>query len=832
MMKKVLFMLAMLTCIFASCSDGGSDEPVNPSPKPEEVKAEITIDSDIISNGLSFGVVAGEQSVSFSVNTNWTLSIASTTSGATWCKASATSGSKGTVNVKFTVDENTDYEDRSVSVTIKAGTASKTFTITQKGADALLVTTKKYEVAQKGGKIDVEVKANIDYQLAIPESAKKWIREVDSKSRALKTSKHSFEIALNEEAEKREGEIIFKSGEKADTVKVYQNGGAIIMLTQNEYTVSDAGETISVELKSNVEYGVQMPDVDWITDEASSRGMSSHTLKYVVSANEGYDSRSAEIIFYDKNSNLKDTLKVVQAQKDAIVISQKTYEVKAEGETIEVKLSANVDFEVTMPEVDWISQSESRALKEHTLYFKVAKNEGEESRSADIVFVNKESQLSEKIAISQVGAIKAGYENGIVTVATAGTMKKLLGNNYLNITSLKIIGFINGDDIYYLRKMLGASNFSETDRGKLTTLDLSEAMIVEGGEWYYEYESKQYYTSNYIIGEYMFHKCTNLENIILPENITSINNSAFAYCENLKSIKFTQSISFIGNEAFGWCDGLVSITIPANVKSIGAKAFYSCDNLNDVTIYSEQIGDRAFEVCDKLTSIIISDDVTIIGDKAFKWCYKLKSITIGNGITSIGEEAFYLESHENSKYNREVYIKDLETWCKIDFGAYSHPFYYYEGKLFLNNELLTKVSIPKSITTIKNYTFIGCSEITEVNIGDNVTKIGYCAFYNCDSLKSVTIGNGVTTIERYAFNNCESLNSVVIGKNIKTINNDAFSGVPITTFYCYSTTPPTGGPKNFKHLEYKDATLYIPARCGSTYQSQWGKYFRNIIEMD
>ena len=402
MMKKAIFMLAMLTCILASCSDGGSDNPVDPTPKPEEVKAEITIDSNLVSNGLSFGVASGEQTVSFSANTNWTLSVASTTSGATWCKASATSGSKGTANVKFSVDENTGYDDRSVSVTIKAGSVSKTFTITQKGADALLVTTNKYEVAQEGGKIEVEVKANISYELAISETAKDWITESKSKSRALTTYKHTFEIALNEEAEKREGEITFKSGDKVETVKVYQAGGAIILLSQNEFTVSDAGETISVDVKSNVEYGVQMPDVDWITDEASSRGMSSHTLKYVISANEGYDSRSAEIIFYDKNSDLKDTLKVVQAQKDAIVISQKAYEVKAEGETIEVKLAANVDFEIAMPEVDWISQTESRALTEHILYFKVKENEGEEERSAEIIFYDTNNALSDTLKIVQM----------------------------------------------------------------------------------------------------------------------------------------------------------------------------------------------------------------------------------------------------------------------------------------------------------------------------------------------------------------------------------------------------------------------------------------------
>lgn len=398
-MKKICFMLAMMIFVLASCSDGGGETPIEPTPQPE--KTEITIDSGIITNGVSLGASEGEQSVSFSTNEAWTLSIASTTSGASWCKASATSGSKGTANVKFTVTENTDYEDRSVSVTIKAGGASKTFTITQKAADALLVTTAKYEVAQEGGQIEIEVKANINYQMAISETAKSWITE-DS-SRALTTYTHKLNIALNESAEKREGEITFKSGDKVETVKVYQAGGYFILLSQNECFVSDVGETISVDVKSNVEYGVQMPDVDWISDEASSRGMSSHTLKYTVAPNEGEDSRSAEIIFYDKNSELKDTLKVVQAPKGAIVISKKEYEVKADGETVEVKLSTNVDFEISILEANWITQADSRAMKEHTLYFKVAENESKESRTAQIVISDKNSSLTDTLTIHQKG---------------------------------------------------------------------------------------------------------------------------------------------------------------------------------------------------------------------------------------------------------------------------------------------------------------------------------------------------------------------------------------------------------------------------------------------
>ena len=122
---------AILMCLSA-CS-GGGDDPIEPTPKPEVTKSEITIDSNIISNGLSFTNEKDEQSISFSTNENWTLSVASTTSGATWCTASATSGSKGAATVKISVAENTTSDNRSVSVTIKAGTATKTFTISQKG---------------------------------------------------------------------------------------------------------------------------------------------------------------------------------------------------------------------------------------------------------------------------------------------------------------------------------------------------------------------------------------------------------------------------------------------------------------------------------------------------------------------------------------------------------------------------------------------------------------------------------------------------------------------------------------------------------------------------
>lgn len=258
------------------------------------------------------------------------------------------------------------------------------------------------------------------------------------------------------------------------------------------------------------------------------------------------------------------------------------------------------------------------------------------------------------------------YKDGVVSIATAGTMKKLLGDDYLNITSLKIVGPINGDDVYYLAKMLGG-NFSE--RGKLATLDLSEAMIVEGGEWYYQHISAQYYTSNNEIGSYMFYGCDNLKNIVLPNSVISIGEHAFYGCSALTTIEIPNSVISIGSAAFGYCEALITVKIPDSVTSIGSAAFASC--------YA-------------LTAIKIPDSVTSLGSYAFNSCITLTNVEIGCGVTSIGEYAFY---------------------CCYD---------------------LTSIKILDNVTSIGSAAFAGCHALATVEIGNGVTSIGPSAFSYCN----------------------------------------------------------------------------------------------------
>lgn len=63
---------------------------------------------------------------------------------------------------------------------------------------------------------------------------------------------------------------------------------------------------------------------------------------------------------------------------------------------------------------------------------------------------------------------------------------------------------------------------------------------------------------------------------------------------------------------------------------------------------------------------------------------------------------------------------------------------YYGDNLYINGQLLTNLVIPDDITSIGNYTFLGCTSLTSVTIPDSVTSIGNYAFDDCDSLTSVT----------------------------------------------------------------------------------------------
>ena len=127
---------------------------------------------------------------------------------------------------------------------LKCGTVSKNIVVVQKQKDALTVTSSKYEVDGEGGNVSVEVKANISFEVEVKAD---WIKQQTEKTRALTTSNLNFTIEPNDTGDKREGEIIIKSGELSETVKVYQGYKGFITLTKKDFTIPEEGGNVDIE---------------------------------------------------------------------------------------------------------------------------------------------------------------------------------------------------------------------------------------------------------------------------------------------------------------------------------------------------------------------------------------------------------------------------------------------------------------------------------------------------------------------------------------------------------------------------------------------------------
>ena len=230
---NILLVLWALMLLVA-CSDSSSDE----SEKP--VAPSITLDTEIPPVIVAEG---GTVAVGFKASADWTA-----TSDQPWCIVSPASGKAGNATVTVSAEKNEDYNERNATLILRVGTLQKKITVTQKQNDALTVTADKIEVATKGGEITVEVKANVTFEYEVEEEAAGWIVSARTGApRALTTSEVKFDISPNEEGKNRQGRIVFSSGALKSTVTVYQEGGSLLLLSKEEYTVSSGGGEIVIE---------------------------------------------------------------------------------------------------------------------------------------------------------------------------------------------------------------------------------------------------------------------------------------------------------------------------------------------------------------------------------------------------------------------------------------------------------------------------------------------------------------------------------------------------------------------------------------------------------
>lgn len=170
-----------------------------------------------------------------------------------------------------------------------------------------------------------------------------------------------------------------------------------VTIKSNEEIVPVEGGVLSIAINSTVAWTAKASE-SWVTLSPTSGEAGDATIKASVLKNDTNDSRTATVTFTAGTKTA--TYTILQSQLNALVIATTEYEVPAEGGTVEVKVSANVDYQVIIPDaVDWVENATTRGMTESTVVLKVAPSLDVEARTANITI--SDGTLSSTVKITQ-----------------------------------------------------------------------------------------------------------------------------------------------------------------------------------------------------------------------------------------------------------------------------------------------------------------------------------------------------------------------------------------------------------------------------------------------
>jgi hypothetical protein len=383
--------------------------------------------------------------------------------------------------------------------------------------------------------------------------------------------------------------------------------------------VCSSGETVSVSY--TLTYGDENTEVAAIPHggweaKVEKTGNTSGTIT-VTAPNPMKD---GEVIVLASDGNGKTIMKKLVFEEGVVSIVTKSYVTDSDQTTIEVELSTNLNYTVSIPDdaKSWISVSDIQTkttMRNDVISLSITANISNSTRMTSVSFVNSANEVLNTITVSQTGAAIANNE--IWYISSDGNI--IEPNTYYFAGNIISNTYGNGKGV-----IIFEDDLTEIWTHAFTANNLAEITIP---------------SSVTRIGVSAFSN-PNLVKISIPESVTSIGDSAFAG-SGLVEISIPESVTSIGDSAFAG-SSLVEITIPKSVTYIGGSAFENCNNLVEVIIPESitYIESYTFFQCCSLAEVTIPESVIYIGDYAFYWCSSLSEITIPESVTSIGVSAF------------------------------------------------------------------------------------------------------------------------------------------------------------------------------------------------
>lgn len=319
-----------------------------------------------------------------------------------------------------------------------------------------------------------------------------------------------------------------------------------------------------------------------------------------------------------------------------------------------------------------------------------------------------------------------------VEVYKAGTLEEEVAqiseDAKYGTTSMKVFGPLDGKDMMFIRDMCGVKGFSEATEGQLKVLDLENAYFVDSSEPYMNLYGRDLYSQFGHFGTCFLYNCKNLEQLMLPAYLETIDSLAFANCKNLQRLDIPNTVESIGYGACVGCDNIVNIRVPDGVMEIGVGAFQQMRRLKELSL-----GDGIEEIDN---SLVMNDD-------------SLQVINLGRKFKTFNPVVFY-----TAKALNELFVEA------------DNPYYSSEDGILYSVEKDTLVTFPPAL------------EMEEYTMPLTLRNVAPYAFSNARFLQGVTCSINLESIDSLAFFGCTALKDVKLNDLLQHIGFGAF-GMPL-----------------------------------------------------
>lgn len=411
-----------------------------------------------------------------------------------------------------------------------------------------------------------------------------------------------------------------------------------------------------------------------------------------------------------------------------------------------------------------------------------------------------------KVDNGKVTAVKSGKATvtakcGVKTAECAVTVTVPVSSITLDKTTLSLVigesftltATVKPDDATDKTVTWSSSDESvaRVDNGKVTAVNAGQAKISAAvGNITTSCNVVVYQSDNVII------YTTADKKVLKPYNEDAFGSAIVSntYVGDVGIITFEKPVTFIGNMAFNEQSKLKSIVIPNAVSTIGKRAFFECTRLLSVKLPPSltSIDDYAFYGCSSITTLVFPDNVQKIGGYAFSHCYNAfenNTLVLPKKLQTISMFAF-----EYCKMHNIIWPEDLKTVDRAAFYSCDLEEVTIPGNIldlgsscFIENRLLTKVTLLEGITNIKDGTFVGCTKLRTIYFPSTINSINDNSLTECYSLKDV---------------------------------------------YIKEVSPFDLSPNTFKDCDRNLLSIWVPRASVEAYKEKWSAYKDNIKAYD